>query len=99
MEAKRLLKLRGKRLSDYHSSETVVETARQGASGLNKRTTLATCLLKKGELKAALCLSEKKGKRQPAIEKAPWIIRKNCLLWTLGVDAEDRDEVDDGDDE
>jgi hypothetical protein len=30
-------KLRAKILSDYHSSETVVEAARQRASGLNKR--------------------------------------------------------------
>ncbi len=36
MEAKSL-KLRAKGLSDYHSSETIVETPRQGASGLNNK--------------------------------------------------------------
>jgi hypothetical protein len=38
----RISKLRAKRLSDYHPSETVVEAARRGASGLNKRVTLTT---------------------------------------------------------
>ncbi len=33
----RVSKLRAKGLSDYHSSETVVEAARGGASGSNKR--------------------------------------------------------------
>ncbi len=48
----------------------------------------------------------KKAKRQPAREKAPRIKMKNCLLKTLGVDAEGRvvdaegrDEVNDDDDE
>jgi hypothetical protein len=40
-----------------------------------------------------------KGKRQPAREKAPQTKRKNCLLYTPGVDAEGRDEVNDSDDE
>ncbi len=38
---------KAKGLSDYHSSETVVEAARQGASGPNKRATLTTYLLKR----------------------------------------------------
>ncbi len=52
----RVSKLRAKGLSDYHSSETIVEAARQGASGLNKRATLTTCLPKKGELKSSSLL-------------------------------------------
>jgi hypothetical protein len=55
----RLSKLRAKRLSDYHSSEAVVEAARRGASGLNKRATLTTYLLKKGELKSSSLLDWK----------------------------------------
>ncbi len=38
-----------KGLSNYHSNETVVEAARWGASGLNKRATLTEYLLKKRE--------------------------------------------------
>jgi hypothetical protein len=49
----RVSKLRAKSLSDYHSSEPVVKAARRGASGLNKRATLMTYLLKKGELKSS----------------------------------------------
>jgi hypothetical protein len=55
------LKLRGcqesqraKGLSNYHSSETVVEAARWGASGSNKRATLMTYLLKKGRTEKQL---------------------------------------------
>jgi hypothetical protein len=79
VEAKRLSKLRAKRLSDYHSSETVVERARRGASGLNKRTTLATCLLKKRELKAALCISEKKGQKAARQRKSTMHNKKKLL--------------------
>jgi hypothetical protein len=47
-------------LSGYQSSEAAVEAARQRASGLNKRATLMTCLLKKRRaVKAALCFTEK----------------------------------------
>ncbi len=46
----RVSKLGLKGLSDYLSNETAVEAARQGAHGRNKRATLTTCLLKKGEL-------------------------------------------------
>jgi hypothetical protein len=52
----RVSQLRTKGLSDYHSSETVVEAAKWGAKGLNKRATLTTCLLKKGELKSSSLL-------------------------------------------
>jgi hypothetical protein len=44
---------------------TVVEIVRRGASELNKRATITTCLFKKGELKSSSLL----GKRQPATEK------------------------------
>jgi hypothetical protein len=50
----RVSKLRAKGLYNYHSSETEVEAARQGASGPNKRATLTTYLLKMGELKSSL---------------------------------------------
>jgi hypothetical protein len=50
------LKLRAKGLFDFHSSETVVEVARQGASGPNKRATLTTYLLKKGRAEKQLLL-------------------------------------------
>jgi hypothetical protein len=43
----RVSKLRAKGLSDYHSSEAVVEAARGVASGSNERATLMTYLLKK----------------------------------------------------
>jgi hypothetical protein len=46
----RVSKLELKGLSDYHSNETAVQAARQETSGPNKRTTLMTRLLKKGEL-------------------------------------------------
>jgi hypothetical protein len=42
----RVSKLRAKGLSDYHSSEPVVEAARQGASGPNKKATLKRYLPK-----------------------------------------------------
>jgi hypothetical protein len=49
-------KLRAKGLSDCHSSVTVVKAARQGASGPDKRATLTTCLLEKGEVKSSSLL-------------------------------------------
>ncbi len=49
----RVSKLRAKRLSDYYFNETVVEAARRGVSGPNKRATLTTSLLRKGELKSS----------------------------------------------
>jgi hypothetical protein len=58
-----------------------------------------THLLKKGELKTSSLLYRKKGKRQPAREKAPQIKRKDCLLLTLGVVEEGRDDDDDSEDE
>jgi hypothetical protein len=61
VEAK-VSKLWAKGLSDYHSSETVVEAARQEASGPNKRATLMTYLLKKGELKSSSLLDRKRAK-------------------------------------
>jgi hypothetical protein len=75
----RVSNLMAKGLSDYHSSEIVVGAARRGASGLNKRVTLTKFLLKKGELKAALCLTEK-GQEAARQRKAPRIKGKNCLL-------------------
>jgi hypothetical protein len=45
----RVSKIGLKGLSNYHSNETVVEAARWGASGLNKRATLTEYLLKKRE--------------------------------------------------
>jgi hypothetical protein len=51
-----------KGLSDYHSSDTVIEAARREASRLNKRATLTTYLLKKGELKCSSLLGRKKEK-------------------------------------
>jgi hypothetical protein len=50
------LKTRAKGLSDYHSSEAVVEAAIRGANGPNKRATIMTDLLKKGELKSSSLL-------------------------------------------
>jgi hypothetical protein len=44
-----------------------------GGQWPNKRATLITCLLKKGELKSSPLLDLKKGKMQPAREKAPGI--------------------------
>jgi hypothetical protein len=76
----RVSKLRDKGLSDYHANETVVEAARQGASGPNKRDTLTTYLLKKGEVKSSSLPDGKKGKRQPAREKGQQIKKKDCLL-------------------
>ncbi len=58
----RVSKLRAKGLSDYHSSETVVEAARRGTSGPYERATLTTCLLKKGELKSSSLLDRKRAK-------------------------------------
>jgi hypothetical protein len=46
----RVSKLGLKGLFDYHSNETVIEAAKQGASGPNIRPNLTKCLLKKGEL-------------------------------------------------
>jgi hypothetical protein len=43
----RISKLRAKRLYNYHTNETVVEAARRGASGQNKRATFTIHLLKK----------------------------------------------------
>jgi hypothetical protein len=76
----RVSKLRAKGLSDYHSSETVVEAARRGASGPYKRATLPTYLLKKGERKSSSLLDRKRAKRQPTKEKAPQKKKKECLL-------------------
>jgi hypothetical protein len=61
----RVPKLKAKGLSDYHSSVTVVEAARQGANGPNKRATLTTYLLKKREPKSSSLLDRKKGKGRP----------------------------------
>ncbi len=47
------------KLTDYYSSETVVEAARQEVSGPNKRTTFMICLLKRESWKAALFLTDK----------------------------------------
>jgi hypothetical protein len=65
----RVSKLRAKGLSDYHSSETVVEAARWEVSGLNKRATLITSLLKKGELKSSSLLDRKRAKGSPPEKK------------------------------
>jgi hypothetical protein len=53
-------------MSEYHSSETKVEAVRPEASGLNKKASLTTYLLKKGELKSTflLYLKRAKGARQ-----------------------------------
>ncbi len=58
----RVSKLRAKGLSDYYSNETVVEAARWGASGPNKRATLMTHLFKKGELKSNSLLDRQRAK-------------------------------------
>jgi hypothetical protein len=63
------LKTKAKGLSDYRSSETVVETTRQGASGPNKRATLPTYLLKNGELKRSSLLDRKRAKSSPPEKK------------------------------
>jgi hypothetical protein len=55
-------KVRAQGLSDFQPNETVVEAARQGASGPNKRATLKTCLLNKGELKSSSLLDFKRAK-------------------------------------
>ncbi len=52
-------KLGLKGLSDCHSNETTVEAARGEASGPNKRATLKTFLLKRGELKISSKLAWK----------------------------------------
>jgi hypothetical protein len=61
----RVSKLRAKGLSNYYSSETVVQAVRRGASGPNKRAALMTCLLKKGELKSISLLDRKRAKGSP----------------------------------
>ncbi len=65
----RVSKLRAKGLSDYHSSEKVVEAVRRGASGPDKRATLTTYVLKKGELKSSSLLDRKRAKGSPPEKK------------------------------
>ncbi len=57
-----------------------------------------TYLLKKGRAEKQLFAWQKKGKRQPAREKAPRINKKDRLLHTPGVEAEGRDDDNDGED-
>ncbi len=87
-------KLRAKELSDYHSSEAVVEAARRGASEPNKRTTLMKYLLRTGEMKSTLCLTEKRVKGQKAREKAQRIRIKNAYSKPWGVVAEGKGDGD-----
>jgi hypothetical protein len=61
-----------------------------------KRATLTTCFHNKGELKSSPLLDGKKGKRQPAREKAPRI-KKELLSLTPGDDADRRNEGNDYD--
>jgi hypothetical protein len=53
-----------------------------------KRATLTPCFHKKGELKSNPLLDGKKGKGQPAREKAPRIKKKELFTLTPGDDAE-----------
>jgi hypothetical protein len=50
----RVSKLRAKGLSNYHSSEAVVEAARRVASSSNERANLMTYLLEKGRAEKQL---------------------------------------------
>jgi hypothetical protein len=78
------LKTKGQGLSDYHSSETVVKAARLGARGPNKRATLTTYLLKKGELKSSSLL-DRKGQK-PASQRKSTTDKKERLL-TLSLEC------------
>jgi hypothetical protein len=71
-------------LPNYHSSETVVEAARRGASGQNKRATLMTCLLRKGELKNSSLLDWKRAKSSMLEKKPPWVKTKELLTLDSG---------------
>jgi hypothetical protein len=74
----RVSKLRAKGLSEYYSSETVVEAARHGASEPNKKATLMTCLLKKGELKSSSLL-DRKGQKATRHRKSTTDKKKELL--------------------
>jgi hypothetical protein len=79
----RVSKLRTKGLSDYHSSETLVEASRRGASGRNKRATLTTYLLKKGELKSSYLLDRKRAKGSPP-GKSTMVKKERSLTLNFG---------------
>jgi hypothetical protein len=71
-------------MSDYDSSEAVVEAARWGARGLNKRAALTTYLL---------CLTET-GQKVARQRKITLDKRKNAYSKLQGVVAEGRGDVD-----
>jgi hypothetical protein len=75
----RVSKLRAKGLSHYHSNETVVGQPEEGPVGQIKGYS-HDMFTQKRRAEKQLLVSLKKGKRQPAREKAPQIKRKNCLL-------------------
>jgi hypothetical protein len=90
----RVSKLRAKGLSDYHSSEAVVEAARRGASEPNKRASLTKYLLKKRGDAKQLFARLKKRQKVARQRKAPRIKRKNAYSKLWGVVAEGRGDGD-----
>jgi hypothetical protein len=75
----RVSKLREKGLSNYHSSETVVEASRQGSVGQIKDYS-QDIFTKKGRAEKQLFARQKKGKMQSAREKTPRRKKKDRLL-------------------
>jgi hypothetical protein len=67
----RVSKLGLKGLSDYHSNETALEAARQGASEPNKGL-LSWHVSQKGELKSSSWLNKKKAKGNLPEKKHQW---------------------------
>jgi hypothetical protein len=80
----RVSKLRTKGLSDYHSSEAVVEAARRGASGSIRRATLTTSLLKKEELKTNSLLDWNRAKGSLPEKKHHGYKKKRTLTLNFG---------------
>ncbi len=77
-----------KRLSDYHFNQTVVESARWGASVLNKRDTLTEYLLKKESRTTALSLTRHRAKG--SLPEKNTTVKKELLTLTLGNVADGR---------
>jgi hypothetical protein len=65
----RVSKLRAKGLSDYHSRKTVVEAARLGASGPNKKGYSHDMFTQKGELISSFLLDRKRAKSSSSEKK------------------------------
>jgi hypothetical protein len=81
-------KLGLKGLSDCHSNETAVKSARWGASGPDKRATLIKYLLKGESWTTALSLTKQRAKGSPPEKNTT--IMKELLTLTLGKVADGR---------